>query len=99
MASFPKCFWESDEYLFSFIQKETNWQSKLSVKMSGTLFSSTIDPLLIQLPCLLTTNQIQSITCDDRLLFVCCHLGGQPEQKGMEMCWILLVEERITEIA
>ena len=42
-------FWESDYRLFSFIQKETVWQSKFFVKMAGTLFSSTIDTLLIQL--------------------------------------------------
>ena len=44
-----QCFQESDQRLFSFIQKETDWQSKVFVKMAGTLFSSTIDPLLIQL--------------------------------------------------
>ena len=42
-------FWESDQCLFSFIQKETDWQVKFFVKMAGTLFLSTIDPLLIQL--------------------------------------------------
>ena len=42
-------FWESDQRLFSFIQKETDWQSNIFVKKAGTLFSSTIDSLLIQL--------------------------------------------------
>ena len=52
-ALFPKWkgqyFWESDQCLFSFIQKETDWQSICFVKMAGTLFSSTIDPLLIKM--------------------------------------------------
>ena len=44
-------FLESDQHLFSFTQKR-NWLAiQFFVKMAGTLFSSTIDPLLIHLLC------------------------------------------------
>ena len=52
-ASFPKMeraiFLESDQCLFSFIQKETDWQSKIFEKMAGTPISSTIDPIPVPL--------------------------------------------------
>ena len=42
-------FWESDQHLFSFIQKEIDLLSNFFVNMAGTLFSSNVDPVLIQL--------------------------------------------------
>ena len=55
-----------------FIQKETDWQSKSVGKMAGTLFSSTIDPLPIQLLCPLkfnrTTIKKERIVCPGQTL-------------------------------
>ena len=42
---------ESEQCLLSLIQKETDWQTNFFVKMLGTLFCSTIDPLLIHFLC------------------------------------------------